>query len=965
MVDYPGGGHDRDPERAAHPQARPRWELKRADARRLVVPGVLLAALLLAAAALRAGAAAPEPRPLPGSEACAMCHEAGPAKGPRDADHPPGYDAGALRGSPHSGLECTACHQDLQNVEFPHPARLKRVECGNCHGAEHQQYAESIHGQALARGERLAPSCADCHGRHNVLANASPNAPTHIVNVPMLCGRCHHEGSPVQIKYHIPQDSILANYSESIHGVGLYQKGLTVTAVCTSCHTAHHVLPHTDARSSIARGNVARTCQQCHSRIESVHRKIIRGELWEKQPHSVPACVDCHQPHRVRKVFYTQGMADRDCLSCHDKKDLVAQRGSKAQSLYVDAAQLADSRHAKIACAQCHTGVTASDVRPCRTVIPRVDCSVCHAEVVDTYRRSTHGQLAAKGSPDAPACADCHGSHGTQGHLQTHAPTYARNVPELCGRCHRAGQKAAVRYQGEQRQIVEHYVESIHGKGLLESGLTVTATCVDCHTAHGELPHTDPASSVNRSNVASTCAQCHRGIYDLFENSVHATARGKTKEPLPTCSDCHSAHTIGRTDREDFRLEIMSQCGRCHGDLAETYFDTYHGKVSKLGYLKTAKCYDCHGAHDILPAWDPRSHLSRSNIVKTCARCHPGSNRRFAGYLTHATHHDPGKYPALFWAFWGMTSLLIGTFLVAGLHTLAWLPRSLRYRHELEASHALESPTHVRRFPKLYRNLHLMVIVSFIALALTGMTLKFSYAPWARVMSRILGGFEAAGFIHRVAAVITFTYFGTHLVDLLRRKRESGLSWLRFITGPSGMMLGPRDFAEFWGSIRWFLGKGPRPSYGRWTYWEKFDYFAVFWGVAIIGATGLLLWFPEVFTHVIPGWVLNVATIIHSDEALLAVGFIFTIHFFNTHFRPEKFPIDTVIFTGTIPLEEFKRDRPAEYEQLVASGELQARLEPAPDAREVRRWRIFGFAALGLGILLILLIIYAAVWGYR
>jgi cytochrome b subunit of formate dehydrogenase len=932
------------------------------NARRTIALGVALSGLLLALAGLRAPAPA-QPAALPGSENCAMCHEAGRMRARREPDTAPPFDAAALRASPHAGLECASCHADLAEVqEFPHAAKLAKVECGNCHAAEHGQYRESIHGVVAARGERLAPSCTDCHGRHDVRRASDLGSPTSVVNVPALCGRCHHEGSPVQIKYNIPQDSILANYSESIHGEGLYQKGLTVTAVCTSCHTAHHVLPHDDPRSSIARRNVARTCTQCHVRIEAVHRKVVRGELWERQPHVIPACVDCHQPHKARRVFYTQGMSDRDCMMCHAKTDL---RAASGKSMHVKQEDLAGSRHTRIACAQCHTGVTASETRPCRTVIPKVDCSVCHADQVDTWRGSTHGQLAAKGSPDAPQCADCHGTHGTQGHLQTHSPTFSRNVPELCGQCHRTGEKAAVRYQGPERRIVESYRESIHGKGLLESGLTVTATCVDCHSAHGELPHTDPASSVNRDRVAETCAQCHRGIYDLFESSIHVTAKGKTKEPLPTCSDCHSAHTIARTDKPDFRLEIMTQCGRCHTELATTYFETYHGKVSKLGYLKTAKCYDCHGAHDILPVWEPRSHLSRQNIVKTCAQCHPGANRRFAGYLTHATHHDPNKYPALFWAFWGMTSLLIGTFLVAGLHTLAWLPRSLAYRQRLKTTHALESPLHVRRFPKLYRNLHIMVIVSFISLAITGMTLKFSYAPWATWIARLLGGYEAAGFIHRVAAVVTFTYFALHVADLLRRKRESGLSWVKFITGPNGMMFGPQDLKEFWGSVKWFIGRGKRPAYGRWTYWEKFDYFAVFWGVTIIGSTGLLLWFPEVFTHVIPGWVLNVATVIHSDEALLAVGFIFTIHFFNTHFRPEKFPMDTVIFTGTIPLEEFKQDRPAEYEALVKSGELESRLEPAPDPKKVRTWAIFGWVALGLGITLIVLIIYAAVFGYR
>jgi cytochrome b subunit of formate dehydrogenase len=174
-----------------------------------------------------------------------------------------------------------------------------------------------------------------------------------------------------------------------------------------------------------------------------------------------------------------------------------------------------------------------------------------------------------------------------------------------------------------------------------------------------------------------------------------------------------------------------------------------------------------------------------------------------------------------------------------------------------------------------------------------------------------------------------------------------------------------QDIKDIWLMFKWFFGLAPRPAFDRWTYWEKFDYFAVFWGVAVIGSTGLLLWFPELFTRILPGALINVATVIHSDEALLAVGFIFTIHFFNTHFRPEKFPMDTVIFTGTIPFDEFKLDRPREYAELVASGELESKLEPPPDPRAVRKWQIFGTVALCIGIALILLIIYTAVFGYK
>jgi hypothetical protein len=199
-----------------------------------------------------------------------------------------------------------------------------------------------------------------------------------------------------------------------------------------------------------------------------------------------------------------------------------------------------------------------------------------------------------------------------------------------------------------------------------------------------ELPHSDPNSSVNRKNIAATCGKCHYGIEKQLENSVHSLNITKTNKKLPVCNDCHSAHQITRTDATGFRLEIMTICGNCHKQYAASYFETYHGQVSRLGYSKTAKCWDCHGSHDILPVENPKSHLSFQNKVQTCKKCHEGATRQFAGYFTHATHHEPVKYPIMFWTFWSMTGLLVGTFFIAGIHTLLWLPRSLQYRKELK-----------------------------------------------------------------------------------------------------------------------------------------------------------------------------------------------------------------------------------------------------------------------------------------
>jgi cytochrome b subunit of formate dehydrogenase len=283
----------------------------------------------------------------------------------------------------------------------------------------------------------------------------------------------------------------------------------------------------------------------------------------------------------------------------------------------------------------------------------------------------------------------------------------------------------------------------------------------------------------------------------------------------------------------------------------------------------------------------------------------------------------------------------------------------------MEQSHVHTEEKQYQRFTRLNRVLHIIMIVSFMSLALTGMTLKFSYTGWAAMLSRFFGGFETAGYIHRVAAVFMFGIFLVHLTDLWRQARREHKSLRRLLTGPDTMLPTKKDLKDFIGSLKWFLGHGTRPLYGRWTYWEKFDYFAVFWGIFVIGSTGLMLWFPEFFTNFFPGWFINVATVIHSDEALLAVGFIFTVHFFNTHLRPEKFPMDLVIFTGRMPLEEFKEDKPEEYQALVKNGMLEEHLVEAYPPIVLRAVRAFGWTALGVGFSIVIWILYAMIFAYR
>jgi len=900
-------------------------------------------------------------------EDCLMCHEDPELTTERGGRTVSMFvNTNILKNSVHKNVECSSCHPEAGADDFPHAENLPPVECGFCHDIAQERFDSGIHGQALRLNALYAPDCKECHGTHDILSRTSPKSRTYKMNIPILCGKCHREGAPVARTYNISEHNILENYSQGIHGEGLFKKGLIVSATCNDCHGNHLVLPHTSINSSISVKNIASTCMKCHAEIEEVHTKVIKKELWEKEPGAIPACTDCHPPHKENIQNIVTTISDRSCLKCHAEEDVHKVVNDSIISLKVDQADIAMSVHKNIPCVKCHTDVTPHLKRPCETV-SNVDCSNCHAEVSNVYNMSGHGQAYFRKDENAPYCTDCHGTHKTKSRYDDTSPTYRTAIPQLCGNCHKANGKAVQNADLKEINAFLDYSQTVHGKGLTEKGLLPSAVCTDCHTTHFELKESDERSSVNPKNIPATCATCHKGIYDEYILSDHGINNDDDTKKYPTCADCHSAHFITDITEDKFMNEVTHQCGNCHEDLAETYLETYHGKAYTLGYTKSAKCSDCHGAHSIYRSSNPKSSISSQNIVETCKQCHPDANVRFTGYLTHATHHNKTKYPILYYTFWGMTFLLIGVFGFFGLHLLLWLPRSIQgIRHKRKHREALGPKYYIKRFNTGQRMTHLFVIISFLLLALTGMLLKFSGMPWANTLAELLGGVHAAGNIHRFAAIITFGYFIFHIVSLTRLKIKRKIPIMQFVFGKNSLMFNMQDVKDFGATMKWFFGLGPRPSYGRWTYWEKFDYFAVFWGVAVIGFSGLILWFPEFFTQVFPGWLINVAMIIHSDEALLAVGFIFTIHFFNTHLRPDAFPMDTVIFTGTVPYEEFKHDRPREFEELKKSGKLKKVIVKKEQKGKMEKYvKPFGYAFLFIGLSIVILIIYTMLFGYK
>ncbi len=376
---------------------------------------------------------------------------------------------------------------------------------------------------------------------------------------------------------------------------------------------------------------------------------------------------------RARLVFglvlllsgLTSGLAraQSDCLACHADKDM---KDAAGHSLAVDGDKFGASIHGSLKCNDCHADIKTY---PHPDKVAKVQCSTCHAGQESDLKGSVHAN-----GQEHP-CTSCHGdAHSIFVKSDVRSAVYPLNVPTTCGQCHSNNGMAQ---KHGLASVYPNYVDSIHGMALNKEGLLVAANCQSCHGSHHILSRKDPQSPTFKANIPNTCGTCHAKINMDYTAGAHGRAIAAGKMKAPVCSDCHTAHAILQPTEAKFRMQSTPICGSCHKDKLSTYHDTFHSQLGLLGgYVETARCWDCHGAHDVLPARDPRSPIAPANLVTTCGRCHAGANLKFVQYQPHANAHDRRMNPALYYVRLFMNLLLAGVLTFFVIHTVLWLFRA-------------------------------------------------------------------------------------------------------------------------------------------------------------------------------------------------------------------------------------------------------------------------------------------------
>jgi len=523
-------------------------------------------------------------------------------------------------------------------------------------------------------------------------------------------------------------------------------------------------------------------------------------------------------------------------------------------------------------------------------------CANCHE--VDRLRVSVHG-------PTIP-CLSCHREDRHRDFPQDSAVA-ARKRSTICADCH----------------------EDVH---LSHRDVAEGAPlCTDCHAAHNDPP---PARAPGL--LARRCATCHAQEFAEFEAGGHAAsiAMDSPNGDLPTCMTCHPPHPASAEEAGDARLAVTALCVDCHtSDLlirrydlprlaAETYARDFHGTTLQFQWRHPSGknqpdvmvCSDCHGAHEV--GW-----LDRGQLAPVCLECHEDADERIVGAWLGHEPVSPRQGVAV-WAVRVMYYVFI-PLVLSGL--LLHILLDVRHQRQRRKHPELHAPTAgpkvmVTRFSLLERIEHLLSMVIFTLLVLTGLPQGYPGSSVGNWFIQLWGGIGTTRLIHRVAGVVFVTllvlHVGRSVVGAFRKGHVPA------------MFPEKKDFVDAMQTLRHYLRNTPLPKVGKFDFREKFEYWGLFLGGTLMTVTGLVLLFPEGASQLLPGIVLAIARVMHGLEATFAVLVVVLWHSYGVILRPEVFPLDKSIFTGKISLERLREEHALEYERIFGTSETEP--DPAP-----------------------------------
>ncbi|MGE5352691.1 MAG: cytochrome c3 family protein [Acidobacteriota bacterium] len=827
-------------------------------------------------------------------------------------------DADGFKKSVHADIECTDCHAgfDADNIPHKEGKDIARVDCAQCHDT--QVFSKSIHAQNKVE-------CFSCHTKHTIASASSVKK-----SEADLCIKCHKSAS-------------VASYKKSVH----YQKFLAKTKapICTDCHnkSAHQI-----QAAKFDKNSEEKLCATCHQQTQGEFAQSVHKLAKDS---NTPGCVSCHGAHEVYNSKYS--ISSQACLKCHLNPSKFASNGKSQLVGFVK--NYVTSIHSKgpkgkeaATCIDCHgdhmiMGTNASKALTSRENIANT-CGKCHADVLKDYKKSAHGMAFAKGLAVAPSCVDCHGEHTIHSIQDKDNKLGKIAEKDVCYNCH-VKNPEVVKLTGRPSTDVMAYEKSVHYTAL-KNGNDKAPTCSNCHGGHLMQNSSFASSKTNKMNIAKNCGsspECHASIAGEYNQSVHGVAVGKGVKEAPTCIDCHGNHQIFDKDNPLSKVnhgkQVVMLCSSCHADVklnkkfgipasqASSYMESYHGLAVRGGSKYAADCASCHSSHNIKPSSDPTSNINEKNLSETCGKCHPGANLTAEFKQVHLKGTET-ESPILFWASKGymvMIIVIIGGMLVHNILDLI-RKRQEKKHHKKEIEQLKKEGKVYLRMSLNERIQHFIMLTSFITLVFSGFALKYPESWWATVVRTVLGenAFEIRSLTHRFfgIAMVSVSLYHTYYLAFTKRGRRMFMDMLPNLQDAKDVLI----------NVKFLLGiSKEKPFFGRFSYMEKAEYWALVWGVIVMSATGAILMFNTYFLAIAPKLLLDIATLVHLYEAWLATLAIVVWHFYYIIFNPEVYPLNKAFIKGTLTEEEMESEHPRELER-IRNEELEGVQESEPES---------------------------------